>query len=319
MLMFSMYIIVFLTTEAVISFFCLIAGFYSFNIFKNFNPKALNEQRYNLAKQGYLVCTIIAFCLCIKILIFLFFIYSMDSVTSLVPGAMCAVGIVDGSDYGIYMLVLKIVNLFFLAGWLFINHEDGKKKFNELLKLKFGLFLPIVILILAEFILEFLHFYSIKTDVPVQCCSVIFKPNSLEQLSFFHTNFFILSLFYVSFLLTYISAFLEFKTGFGIFGFTFMLSSIYAVIRFFSPYIYELPTHKCPFCMLQSDYNYIGYFIYILIFCIGICSIFAFVSKIINVKFEKIYYKISIISGILLLLLLNFYPISYFLRNGVWL
>jgi hypothetical protein len=30
-----------------------------------------------------------------------------------------------------------------------------------------------------------------------------------------------------------------------------------------SCYIYELPTHHCPFCILQKEYGYIGYLIYL--------------------------------------------------------
>jgi hypothetical protein len=38
--------------------------------------------------------------------------------------------------------------------------------------------------------------------------------------------------------------------------------SLAAVFSFISPYIYELPTHRCPFCILQKEYGYIGYLIY---------------------------------------------------------
>jgi len=33
-------------------------------------------------------------------------------------------------------------------------------------------------------------------------------------------------------------------------------------VSYISPYIYELPTHHCPFCILQREYSYIGYFFY---------------------------------------------------------
>ena len=35
-----------------------------------------------------------------------------------------------------------------------------------------------------------------------------------------------------------------------------------AILSFISPYFYELPTHHCPFCILQSEYGYIGYLLY---------------------------------------------------------
>ena len=35
-----------------------------------------------------------------------------------------------------------------------------------------------------------------------------------------------------------------------------------ALISYFCLYVYELPTHHCPFCMLQKEYHFVGYFLY---------------------------------------------------------
>ncbi|MCD8478146.1 MAG: hypothetical protein LRY68_09925, partial [Sulfurospirillum sp.] len=40
----------------------------------------------------------------------------------------------------------------------------------------------------------------------------------------------------------------------------FLFFAIVSLILFFSTYVYELPTHHCPFCLLQSDYYGVGYF-----------------------------------------------------------
>ena len=41
--------------------------------------------------------------------------------------------------------------------------------------------------------------------------------------------------------------------------------SIAALISFISLYFYELPTHHCPFCIMQKEYWYVGYVLYILL------------------------------------------------------
>jgi hypothetical protein len=46
--------------------------------------------------------------------------------------------------------------------------------------------------------------------------------------------------------------------------------SLAAIISFISLYIYELPTHHCPFCLLQREYHYFGYPLYVSLFCAGI-------------------------------------------------
>jgi hypothetical protein len=42
----------------------------------------------------------------------------------------------------------------------------------------------------------------------------------------------------------------------------FAVVAYYAVIYFFGTYIYALPTHKCPFCMFQKEYYYVGYLVW---------------------------------------------------------
>ena len=56
----------------------------------------------------------------------------------------------------------------------------------------------------------------------------------------------------------------------GIMGCLFALASVFtfvvsvaSLISFISLYFYELPTHRCPFCILQREYHYIGYPLYI--------------------------------------------------------
>ncbi len=39
-----------------------------------------------------------------------------------------------------------------------------------------------------------------------------------------------------------------------------------AVVSFVSLYIYELPTHHCPFDILQREYRYVGYPLYLSLF-----------------------------------------------------
>jgi hypothetical protein len=50
---------------------------------------------------------------------------------------------------------------------------------------------------------------------------------------------------------------------------TFVIS-ILSILSFISLYFYELPTHHCPFCILQREYGYVGYPLYISLFGAGI-------------------------------------------------
>jgi hypothetical protein len=41
------------------------------------------------------------------------------------------------------------------------------------------------------------------------------------------------------------------------------LVSVVSLISFISLYFYQLPTHHCPFCILQKEYYYVGYLLYV--------------------------------------------------------
>jgi len=69
---------------------------------------------------------------------------------------------------------------------------------------------------------------------------------------------------------------------------------------------------------LQSDYNYIGYFLYIILF---VGTFFGFIIGVIDFKKEEILkrFHISLFYNILYMLIVSYYPLSYYLKNGVWL
>jgi hypothetical protein len=84
--------------------------------------------------------------------------------------------------------------------------------------------------------------------------------------------------FFVSLFLTLAVGALSYKTGRG--GALFAAASgsmvivtILSILSFVSIYVYELPTHHCPFCLLQAGYNSIGYPIYIALFGGGISGL----------------------------------------------
>ena len=51
------------------------------------------------------------------------------------------------------------------------------------------------------------------------------------------------------------------------------LLSIHALIAFISLYVYELPTHHCPFCLLHREYGGIGYPLYLLLLTLAVTGL----------------------------------------------
>ena len=75
-------------------------------------------------------------------------------------------------------------------------------------------------------------------------------------------------IFYLSMILTAASGIYYYRKNKGGYLFSSLsaiafLTSIMAILSFISVYFYELPTHHCPFCILQKEYGYIGYPLYL--------------------------------------------------------
>ncbi|NLY03790.1 MAG: hypothetical protein GXZ15_02955 [Campylobacter sp.] len=292
---------------------------FAINIARRYDKNLATTEQFNLAKNGYLVSTIIAFMLVVKLPLFLYFIWTMDMMSSFVPGAMCSAGIVSATNYGVPMFFLKIIILFLLCGWLLIHYEDSKTLDSKFLRLKFRLFIPLFLLLILEFVLEFMHFKGISLDRPVDCCSNLFSNVITQESKFWQSDKFIVTLFYTLFIGVILSAWFKKDLFLSIFSPLFMVLTWQALIRFFSTYVYELPTHKCPYCLLQADYGYIGYLIYILIFLGTLPGFFILILKMLGSEQKAFFYKLSISSNLALCIILSSYPVSYYIKNGVFL
>ena len=124
-------------------------------------------------------------------------------------------------------------------------------------------------------------FSSIDVDKLVSCCGTLYSNTEGSYLSsvFFDKQDYILAGFYLSYILLFIFYIIKNDHLYIIFNLIFLILSIISLILFFGTYIYELPTHHCPFCMLQKEYHYIGYLLYLLLF---LGTFFGFVVGIIN-------------------------------------
>ena len=313
-------VIIFLFIESILLITLFIAIYFTSIILKKWEFYSTTSTQYKLEKKSYLVTVIIYFTLIVKLFLVPYFAYTIDILSAIVPGAMCGAGVISSNDYGESLLILKVILLFFISFWLIINKLDIQKKDFPYLKKKFLFFLIIAIFIIVEFILDILYFSNISTLSLATCCSAIYSSDSsLDPLPFGLNLKSLLILFYLLYIFTFISNIKQRPYLSALLNISFLYISYYAILYFFGTYIYELPTHHCPFCMLQKDYNYIGYMIFITLFLgtfFGISnSILRLLTKNIIIK----YYKYSNIFNTLFVLICSFYVLGYYIENGVFL
>lgn len=301
-------------------FFAVIAFYLSLKIFLKWDFSSTSQSQYKLEKQSFLSATIIKYIFALKVPLFIFFIFTLDKISNVLPGAMCAAGVVDATQYGTYLLILKVLNLYIFAYWLVLNNEDMKYEDQPYTKLKFGVFLAAFFLLVSEIAVEWLMFNAIDTNKVVDCCGVIFSSSSGSYFSaiFAIKTPLLIGVFYTNFLAIAVFYFLKNRYLFALSNAFFIITSLVTLISFFGIYIYELPTHHCPFCFLQRDYDYVGYLLYILLF---VGTFYGVVIGLIEFSKRDVkrYFNISLLFDLVYVLVVSGYPVFYYLKNGVWL
>ncbi|AFL68064.1 hypothetical protein [Sulfurospirillum barnesii] len=309
-------ILVFLLVEVVVLLLMILAQSNIVLILRHWDFESSSALQYHLEKKNYLINTILYFSVVVKIILFLFFILSLNSLAGVVPGAMCSAGVVGANAYGNRLLFLKLMLIFGLGLWVLVNTLDLKAPNFPYLKSKYWLFSFLFAMLCGEFILEIVYFSTIPLDVPVFCCSVVFQS---PKLPFGYTQEFLVVLYYVLLGVILTLNGLKQKTATLLCNFLFLFVGYYAITYFFGLYIYEMPNHKCPYCMLQKEYYYVGYFIWGFLF-LGIFfgMMPALIERITHCNADKLL-KYSSFFLLLSALLCSFYFVRYYALTGVLL
>ncbi len=312
-------VLISLFSETLLLLLNIIAIFGTIKILKNWDFSSTSPKQYKLEKLSYLIVLIITVSLLFSILLLPYFAYTVESLSAIVPGAMCSAGVIGANAFGNPLLSLKILTLFFIGIWLIINHEDLKAKNYPYTRKKFWFFSLIFIMIAFSYALEIAYFTNISLEKPVSCCSVIFGFSGANSLPFGLDTIMIVAIFYLLALLNILFIWQKQAFALALSSVGFLFVAYYAVTHFFGTYIYQLPTHICPFCMLQGDYYYVGYLIWGLLFL----SVFFGISNgvlrgIIGKELEK-FYSWAFISLMAFIMITGGYVVVYVLRNGVWL
>jgi len=169
---------------------------------------------------------------------------------------------------------LKILN-FILAGlWLVLNYADNQGYDYPLIKKKYLLLAIIAPFIVIETLLESAYFLGMRADVITSCCGSLFSSEnaaglgseiaSLPALPMLWTFYGVMFCTLATGLYFYIKG----KGGYcyAVLSLVMFIIALVSVVSFISLYIYELPTHHCPFCIIMEEYHYIGYLLYLLLF-----------------------------------------------------
>ncbi|HBG07520.1 MAG: hypothetical protein A2075_03805 [Geobacteraceae bacterium GWC2_58_44] len=259
-------------SSLLISLMTLYAACYGILILRRWDIASGSELQLSLERRTYLISTIISYFLVFQLVSLFLFIQTADSICHLFVGAMCAVGTLTVNGFGYPTLLLKVVT-FILAGlWLILNHADNLGYDYPLIRAKYLLLLVAAPFVLAESVVQGSFFLKLTPDIITSCCGALFSQSArgiASEIVAVPSNPMQIA-FYGCMLVTFAAGarfWLQRKGAYlvGILSGISFAVSIAAIISFISLYFYEMPSHHCPFCILQKEYGYVGYPLYALL------------------------------------------------------
>ncbi|MEN8247239.1 MAG: hypothetical protein ABFS43_20310 [Thermodesulfobacteriota bacterium] len=270
-------IIALLTVSLLISTFAIYAAVIGFDIVRFWDIRDGGTRQLMLERKTYLVSTIFSYLLIFELLSLFLFVYTADDMHGIFVGAMCAAGSLNVNAFGYPTLVIKIFNFLLCGIWLIVNHTDNQGFDYPMIRPKYKFLMGIAVMLLLEAWLQLNYFKHLQANVITSCCGTLFSENAVGVAGV------IAGLpSYPAKILFYLSVVLMLRTGihylvtgrsariFAAMSVWLLLFSIVALISFIGVYFYELPTHHCPFCLLQGEYHFVGYPLYLSLLTAGI-------------------------------------------------
>ncbi len=240
-------------------------------VLRFWEPGSDSNRQIRLENEIWLSSTLVAYGLGFQIMTLILFMLAADQFCKVIVGAMCATGALLANPFGMPALLVKLVGVFFYGFWILLHQLDIRSEHYPLVRIKYLALLLLLPLLVLDATLQTLYIAGIKPDIITSCCAVVFSdtPGSTTNLM---TGFSQQGL---------LIAFIGSIIGLTVLGWTLLrrwqawLADLYAagwlwffvlslvmITNVISSYVYAMPYHKCPFCILKPEYHYFGFALY---------------------------------------------------------
>jgi len=242
------------------------------NVIRYWDLSSDSNRQIRLENETWLASTLVQYALAFQILSLLLYVLAADQFSQFIAGAMCATGSFTANGFGLPALAVKLIGVFLYGLWIVVNQFDISSENYPLLKRKYIFLLCLMPLLLVDITLQTLYIANIEPDIITSCCAVVFGDSgqSSSNLLSAQSQPLILTLFYGLALMLLCLNGIQLKMNLmplvhitALFWICFLLVSFLAITTVFSSYVYCMPYHRCPFCILKKEYHYIGLFQYL--------------------------------------------------------
>lgn len=256
------------------------ASVLALRVLRGWNMADGSEHQLRLERQSELSATIMAWGLTATTLSLLLFVYTAEALSTRIHGAMCATGVLNASPWGWPTLALKIALLFGASAWLVLHRSDIQSPHYPLVRAKQMLILALTPLACGEATAQLLFFSGLDPEVITSCCGALFTPEGSGVAATITAvpPGWALSALVVTGALALGSGLLRWLVGragilLALASLAAFIAALVGLISFIAPYVYEHPQHHCPFCLLKSGHDYMGYWLYLPLFLATIAGI----------------------------------------------
>jgi len=230
-----------------------------------------SEQQLALEHKTWLISSLLNAGLGFQIVSGVLFLATVEAIHPLFVGAMCATGTLNANLVGWLVLLVKGLLFFAAALWVIFNRLDQRSEDAPLLRPKYLALLLITPLAFLDLTLQYSFFSGLHPDIITSCCGSLFSEQgqsvlselaALPPVTAMALFFPVIAIYYVLTLccLRSQNALLRYLLFITVIVAFFI--ALAAIISFISLYLYQMPSHHCPFDLLQAHYNYIGYPLY---------------------------------------------------------
>ncbi len=266
-------VIALLTSSFLIVAISIYSSAFAVQILRSWDIESGKDQQLILERKTYLISTFLTYLFSFQLLSLFLYVFTVDHMHIFFVGAMCAAGTLNVNSFGYPALIFKIFNFIAIGLWLIWNYADNKAYDYPLIRNKYLFLVILTPFLIAESFFQTAYFLKLRPDIITSCCGSLFSSSatglgaglaSIPAVPAGVALFIVYGLIMAAgiiYLLRRKGAYYFASLCAG-----FFLLCITGIISFLSIYIYELPSHHCPFCLMHQEYHYIGYPLYISLF-----------------------------------------------------
>lgn len=313
-------------------------------VLRHWDSASDSNLQISLENETWLASALVEFALAVQGLSLLLFILAADSYSQVIAGAMCATGSLLANEFGMPTLYLKLAGFFLYAFWLLLHQLDIRSEVYPLVRIKFVYLLLLLPFLLADVILQTLYIAKLDPDIITSCCAVVFSgaPGEGGNLLGSLPQTTMLGLYYGTIVVLLglalvmndrmpavkpvgkrvqtILSFFYATVWLWFFGLA--LAVITSVI---SSYIYAMPFHRCPFCIIKQEYGYIGLAIYFTLICGTFFGLSTALAAVLGrrpdlagpvSRYRKIAVNLSFLLLFILVILSSYHYLVYMITGG---